>query len=71
MGLVKGNSRSTISRQGLRCSDKLTHRDIPEANNFETRPEPISSKQMHGICSALGQAVNSQIFLWRIEVIKN
>ena len=45
-------------------------KDIPEANNFETRPQPISSKQMHGICSAQGQAVNSPEYsLWKVDVI--
>ena len=38
-------------------------RDIPEANNIEASFWPLSSMQLHGICSALGQAANSQINL--------
>ena len=53
----------------LRCRDKLT---IPETYQRQTTLRqglsPVSSMQMHGICSALGQAVNSQNSLWCIDV---
>ena len=54
----------------LRSRDKLT---IPETYQRQTTMRlgysPVSSLQMHGICSALGQAVSSQTSLWKIDVI--
>ena len=54
----------------LRCRDKLT---IPETYQRQTTLRqglrPVSSMQMHGICSALGQAVNSQTSLCYIDVL--